>query len=82
VLDQTSIIATKKMFAAKAGVLFHITNTLGLKRNVHYDGIIYLFWSLPSTLNWSGAAGVVNGNFIWSSYNSASYKILRHEIGM
>ncbi len=76
-LPQTSIQATKRLNDAKSSVEIYVKEQ-GYEKEVDYDGIIFVFWESQSTLD-SDASGEVNGQFIWSKYRAATYKILRHE---
>lgn len=78
VLPQTSIMATKKIFQAKWHVEKHVKDE-GYVEEVDYDGIIFVFWKSSSALNWAGGAGMMNNNFIWVSYSSYTWKVIRHE---
>ena len=80
-MDQASIQSTTRLFAAKNHVDQYIKNNLGLVKNVDYDGIIFLFWKSSSALNWGGAKGMLNNDFIWACYSDLSFKLVRHEIG-
>ena len=78
VLPQASIMATKKIFQAKWHVEKHVKDE-GYVEEVDYDGIIFVFWESSSALNWSGGAGMLNNDFIWVSYSSFTWKVIRHE---
>jgi len=79
-LNQATITTTKNLYGAKNRVERVVKNQ-GFVLGQDYDGIIFLFWKSSSALNWAGGFANVNGNFIWVTYDVASYRLLRHEIG-